>query len=80
MKTQDLLSAILGLIVFLSAGFISNQYLNLKKQQLQNEAVNGCLQYSGLSEITNTAGKYSYPNKDIYTACMADKGLSTLWK
>ena len=81
MKTQDLISAVLGLVVLLSVGFVSNQYFSLRKQQLKNDAVNGCMQYSGYSELTTgTAGKSSYPLKDIYTVCMADKGYSTLWK
>jgi hypothetical protein len=81
MKTQDIFSAILGLIVLIGLGFLSSQYLNLRQLELKNNAVNGCMQYSGYTELaTEGTGKSSYPLKDIYTVCMADKGYSTLWK
>jgi len=80
MKTSDTLSSILGLIIILAVGFLSLQYLSIKRLEAKSQAVDGCMQYSGLSEIISDTSKSSYPIKDIYTACMADKGYSTVWK
>jgi hypothetical protein len=85
MKTQETISSVLGFFVIIVAAYflfsISGQYFTLKKQQIKNEAINGCMQVSGYSEITSgTVGKSSYPLKDIYTLCLQDKGYTTNWR
>jgi len=67
------------LLALILVSYISIAGLNLYRQQLKNNAVNGCLQFAGLTETTNDTGKYSYPNKDIYATCMKDKGFTTSW-
>jgi len=47
---------------------------------IKNLAVDGCLKASGLTEIQDGSGKFTYPNKDVYSACMTDKGYSTDWQ
>ena len=75
--TTIIVALILGILIFVT----SNSFFSIKNQQLKNEAVTSCLAASSqeATDIKNGT-KSTYPLKDVYQKCMADKGYSTLWK
>ena len=79
LKDKENTSLAVKLAVLILTGYFLITGLGLYRQQLKNQAINGCLQFAGQTETTNDTGKYSYPNKDIYTTCLRDKGYTTSW-
>ena len=82
MKFEVIVSSILKVILVVAGIYFCNtSFIVLKKQQLRNQAVSECLQFSGTYEFTDVGQnvKSSAPQKDIYRICLADKGYTSTW-
>ncbi|MFA6250670.1 MAG: hypothetical protein WC686_04180 [Candidatus Shapirobacteria bacterium] len=57
-------------------------YLTLQYQKLRFQAVDNCLQLSGTYQYTSTnlSEKSTLPQKEVYKACLLDKGITSSWK
>lgn len=73
---------LVSIIIAITVSSNFSQYLSTRTQQLRNDAVNGCMQVSGVYEYTNPKDgvKSATPQKEIYNICMTDKGYASSWK
>ena len=78
---NNLVKLVLVLVIITGIGYVSNQFLSLKSQQLKNEAVASCLVASGSYEYSDTTKgiKTTAPQKEYYKVCLTDKGYTTIW-
>ncbi len=81
MHTYKLLIALIAAIAAL-AFFVSLRLISLKELQIRHQAVDGCLQSSGIYEYTDSNNQVhsTAPQKEYYTICLSDKGYSSTWK
>lgn len=77
-----LLKTGLALLTIIGLGVLTFQFLDLRTQQVKNEAVADCLKASGIYEYTNTTAgvKTTAPQKEYYRICITDKGYQTAWE